>query len=78
MEGAVLTGADLNRLEILAHEAGRSPQDMLGYVLRDGFEYCEHVVRSVNEGLSDGEASSPDEVAARILARRNKRDRAAA
>jgi hypothetical protein len=51
---------------------------MLGYVLRDGFEYCEHVVRSVNEGLADPEASSPDEVAARILARRKHRDRAAA
>jgi hypothetical protein len=78
MEDAVLTRSDQSRLEELAKEAGRPPQEMLGFVLRDGFDYCEHVVKSVNEGMADPEVSSLDEVAAGILARRNKRDRAAA
>lgn len=78
MEHAVLTRSDQIRLEKLAAEAGRMPQDMLDFVLRDGFEYCEHMVKSVNEGMADPETLSLDEVAARILARRDKRDRAAA
>jgi len=78
MEAAVLTGTDQSRLEKLALDAGRTPQDMLDFVLRDGFDYCEHVVGSVNEGMADSEVSSLDEVSARIFARRNKRDRAAA
>ena len=44
------------RLVKLAKEAHRAPEAMLRFVLRDGFEYCEQVVRSVNAGLADVEA----------------------
>ena len=44
------------RLIKLAKEAHRAPEAMLPFVLRDGFEYCEQVVRSVNAGLADVEA----------------------
>ena len=44
------------RLIKLAKEAHRAPEAMLPFVLRDGFEYCEQVVRSVNAGLADVDA----------------------
>lgn len=44
------------RLIKLAKDAHRAPEAMLTYVLRDGFEYCEQTVRSVNAGLADVEA----------------------
>lgn len=53
MEPAKLSTADQRRLEKLAAAAGRTPQAMLKYVLRDGFEYTEEVVRKINEGLAD-------------------------
>ena len=41
------------RLEKLARDAGRTPQSMMRFVLRDGFDHCEWVVR---ESLaSDGD-----------------------
>jgi len=40
-----LNPAQQRRLEKLAHSAGRSPRRMMQFVLRDGFEFCEWVVR---------------------------------
>jgi len=61
------------RIAKLADEAGRTPQEMLKLVLRDGVEYCEYVVRSVNEGLTDldaGRAVSHEQLTARLAKRR--------
>ena len=44
------------RIEKLAHEAGHTPGEMLEFVIRDGLEYCEYAVRTVNEGLADLDA----------------------
>lgn len=44
------------RLEKLATEAGRTPQEMLKYVMRDGFEYTENFVRKVKAGIADADA----------------------
>ena len=52
-ERAALTKADQTRLARLAREAGCSAADILRDVLRDGFDYTEYKVRSVNEGLAD-------------------------
>lgn len=78
MGTAVLTQTDQRRLEKLAAEAGRTPQAMLKLVLRDGFDYCEYVVRAVNEGIADPESSEIDDVEGRIVRRRERRDRTAA
>ena len=51
MRSPALTPAQQRRLEKLAREAGRSPQSMLRFVLRDGFDYCSYVVHAVNAGL---------------------------
>jgi len=39
-----LTPAQQRRLERLAREAGRTPSEMLRFVLRDGFDYCEQEI----------------------------------
>lgn len=44
------------RLEKLALEAGSTPEKMLDCVMRDGFEYTEHVVRAVNKGIAAADA----------------------
>jgi len=66
MQTLTLTAAERRRVERLAHEAKRTPRAMLRFVLRDGFEYCSYVVKSVNEGitsLAQGERTySTDEV----------------
>jgi len=41
------------RIEKLAKAAGRTPDAMLRYVIRDGIDYCEYAVKAVNEGLAD-------------------------
>lgn len=48
-----LKSTDMRRLEKLAVAAGRSPAAMLPFVLRDGFDYCERLVRATNQGLDD-------------------------
>ena len=45
-----------HRIEKLAQAAGRTPEGMLRYVIRDGLEYCEYVVKAVNEGIADVKA----------------------
>lgn len=54
MKPPALLPADLRRLEKLARDAGRSPRSMMRFVLRDGFDYCEWVVRESN--ASEAEA----------------------
>lgn len=41
MQQPVLTQAEQRRPVKLTREAGRTPQSMSRYVLRDGFEQCE-------------------------------------
>lgn len=54
MRPVSLSPAQQRRLERLAQDAGRTTGQMLKFVLRDGFEYCEWQVR---ESLaSDAEA----------------------
>jgi len=45
MKPLALLPNDLRRLEKLARDAGRSPRSMMRFVLRDGFDFCEWVVR---------------------------------
>jgi len=47
----MLSPTQQRRLEKLARDAGRTPQAMLRFVLRDGFDYCDYVVKATNEGL---------------------------
>ena len=44
-----LTQAQQRRLEKLARETGRTPQSMLRFVLRDGFEQCEDDVHAARQ-----------------------------
>ena len=46
MRQPVLTQAQQHRLVKLARETGRTPQSMLRFVLRDGFEQCEDDVKA--------------------------------
>ena len=43
---------DQLRLERLATAAKSTPKKMLKFVLRDGFDYCEYVVRETNAGIA--------------------------
>ena len=54
MKPVVLSPVQQRRLERLAQDAGRTTTQMLTYVLRDGFEYCEWQVRESR--ASDAEA----------------------
>lgn len=71
MTAPALKPADLRRLEKLAAAAGRSPQAMLPFVLRDGFDYCERLVKAANQGLADIDKHgtiATDTVAAKVRA----------
>lgn len=48
-----LTPTMEKRLAKLAKEAGRTPAEMLPYVMRDGFDYTEAFIRKVKEGLAE-------------------------
>lgn len=64
-----LTPAMQRRLAKLA--AGRTPAEMLPYVMKDGFEYNEDFIRKVNEAIADvdaGNVVSHEEVMAQIQA----------
>lgn len=55
MQQPVLTQAQQRRLAKLARDAGRTPQSMLRFVLRDGFEQCEddaHAARMAEAEIS--------------------------
>lgn len=49
MRSLALTTTQQRRLEKLARDAGRTPQAMLRFVLRDGFDLCE---LEVNESIA--------------------------
>ena len=55
MRSLALTSAQQRRLERLAHKAGRTPDAMLKFVLRDGFEFCEQDVRETIEADEDAD-----------------------
>jgi hypothetical protein len=48
MRSLALTTTQQRRLEKLARDSGRTPQAMLRFVLRDGFDLCE---LEVNESI---------------------------
>ena len=54
MKALALTPAQQRRLEKLARDAGRTPEQTLRFVLRDGFDFCEWEVRTSR--LADAEA----------------------
>ena len=49
---AVPTGIS-RRIEKLAKDAGRTPAQMLTFVLRDGLEHTEYAVKEANSGLEE-------------------------
>jgi predicted transcriptional regulator len=51
-----LTPAMQRRLAKLAAAAGTTPEAMLPYVMKDGFEYNEDFVRKVNEAIASADA----------------------
>ena len=64
------------RVEKLAQAAGRTPESMLSFVIRDGLDYCEYAVKNINEGLADVEAGrshSAQEVRGHFAKRRTAR-----
>jgi predicted transcriptional regulator len=61
------------RIEKLAQAAGRTPESMLRFVIRDGLDYCEYAVKSVNQGLADiaaGRTQSAGDIRAHFEKRR--------
>lgn len=66
-----LTPAMQRRLVKLAAAAGRTPEEMLPYVMKDGFDYMEDFIRKVNEAIEQADAGDVvphEEVMAQIQA----------
>jgi len=64
------------RIEKLAAAAGRKPDEMLKFVLRDGLEHTEYAVREANAGLAEldaGRGVPLVDVRRRIAARLSRR-----
>jgi len=57
MQQPALTKTRQRRLEELAREAGRTPQSMLRFVLRDGFELCEEDVAAARAAEAEATQS---------------------
>jgi predicted transcriptional regulator len=55
MDTLTLSQADTRRLEKLAHEAGRTPKDVLKHVLRDGFDATEYAIKAVKARMQSVE-----------------------
>lgn len=53
MHRPTLTKAQQRRVENLAREARRTPQAMLRFVLRDGFELCEEDVAAARRAEAE-------------------------
>jgi predicted transcriptional regulator len=53
MPTLLLNSAQQRRLKKLAREAGRTPEQTLRFVLRDGFDFCEWEVRGSLAAESD-------------------------
>lgn len=67
------------RIEKLAKEAGRTPVQMLKFVIRDGLEQTEYAVREANAGLAELDAGKGIPLGqARRRARARRRHRAPA
>jgi glucose-6-phosphate-specific signal transduction histidine kinase len=49
---------DVRRLEKLANEAGRTPEDVLKHVLRDGFDATEYAIMAVKTRMQSVERVS--------------------
>jgi predicted transcriptional regulator len=55
------------RLEKLAAEAGRIPQEMLEYVMCDGFEATEREIKLIKQRLADTRPGIPNDKAMAAL-----------
>jgi hypothetical protein len=53
MSTLLLNPAQQRRLKKLGRDAGRTPEQTLSFVLRDGFEFCEWEVRESLAAESD-------------------------
>ena len=53
MKTVALTPVQEHRLAELARRAGRTPKQTLGFVLRDGFDFCEWEVREIAASEAD-------------------------
>jgi hypothetical protein len=53
MPTLLLSSAQQRRLKKLARDAGRTPEQTLRFVLRDGFDFCEWEVRESLAAESD-------------------------
>jgi len=61
MDTLTLSQADTRRLEKLAHEAGRTPREVLKHVLRDGFDATEYAVKAVRVRMQSVERVSHED-----------------
>ena len=64
------------RIERLAREAGRTPSQMLKFVIRDGLEQTEYAVREANVGIEEldaGKGIPLDQVRKNAAARQKQR-----
>lgn len=61
MHTLTLSQADTRRLEKLANKAGRTPKEVLKYVLRDGFEATEYAVKVVRARMQGVECVSHED-----------------
>ncbi len=72
----ILDKSQSKRLQKLAQKAGRSPSQVLAWLLKDGFEYTEWVVDQVLAGLvdlDDGRSVSWEQLEASLKARQAAR-----
>lgn len=53
MKPLALTPAQQHRLQKLALDAGRTPEQTLKFVLQDGFDFCEWEVRESSAAEAD-------------------------
>lgn len=61
-----LSQTDTRRLERLARAAGRTPQQALRFVLRDGFEATERTIKLVSARMKRGRTIPHEEVKQRL------------
>jgi len=69
MPTLLLNTAQQRRLKKLARDAGRTPEQTLRFVLRDGFDFCEWEVRESLAAESDATRNGTipnDEVQRRV------------
>ena len=58
MTTLTLSQTDARRLERLANDAGRTPEDVLKHVLRDGFDATEYAIMAVKARMQSVERVS--------------------